>query len=240
MKKLVFFIGIALSLCNLNAQQIVNKNYQTSKIDELHLNLQFAKTVELKSTSSNQIKIEAKVNINNNQKNDQFSLKEDKISSTLKIKSDYGNTFDNKKGITITGDEDCGNSKSYVNCNRVITEYIIYVPKNIDLRIKSITGNVKADNYTGNLKLDLVSGDITVKKHSKKMDLATVSGDIDVVVSDAEFKAQTLTGMVYSDLNIDFKKKEKGMGSNISGIVKNGNASLKMVTVSGDVFLRKK
>lgn len=239
MKNLLFFIGVVLSLCNVNAQKNITENYSTIGINEVSMNLKFAKSVELKNSSDNKIKIEGIININDNKKNDQFSLKQDKIGTTLKIKSDYGNTFDKTNNVTVTSDKDCKKSKSYVNCNIVITKYIVYVPKNIDLKIRSITGNVNTSNYNGNLELDLVSGDITIKKHSEKMNLKTVSGDIDVVISDAEFKAETLTGMVYSDLNINFKNKEKNMGSNFTGIVKNGNASLKMKTVSGDVFLRK-
>ena len=71
------------------------------------------------------------------------------------------------------------------------------------------------------------------------MNLKTISGDIDVVVSDAEFRAETLTGTVYSDLDIDFNNKRKSYGSKIRGTVKNGKASLKLKTISGDIFLRK-
>lgn len=239
MKNLVFFIGITLSLCNVNAQKNITENYSTIGINEVSINLKFAKSIELKNSFDNKIKIEGIININDNKKNNEFSLKESKVENTLKIKSDYGNTFDKTNNVTVTSSKDCEKSKSYVNCNIVITKYVVYVPKNVDLKIKSITGNVNTSNYNGNLELDLVSGDITIKKHSKKMNLKTVSGDIDVIVADASFKAETVTGMVYSNLDIQFENAKQIVGSKIQGTIKNGNASLKMVTVSGDVFLRK-
>jgi hypothetical protein len=117
--------------------------------------------------------------------------------------------------------------------------YIIYVPKNMELKIKSISGNVEATNYAG--ILNLISGNITVKKHSKNMHLKTISGDIDIYVSDAKFEAKTISGSVYSDLDINFEKnkKSKSYGSKIIATINKGTASLKLNTISGNIYLRK-
>jgi len=112
----------------------------------------------------------------------------------------------------------------------------------MELKIKSISGSVEADNYVGVLNLDLISGNITVKKHSKDMHLKTISGDIDIFISDATFEAKTLTGGIYSDLDIDFSKSKKRKSyepQKIIATINKGTASLKLNTMYGDIFLRK-
>ncbi|WP_272150639.1 DUF4097 family beta strand repeat-containing protein [Tenacibaculum aiptasiae] len=243
MKRLLLFIGLLLTFGNLAAQKKVTKNKNASGINEVYIHAKFAKDIKIENWSKNEISVQATVNINNNKDNDFFSLKEDQTGTTYTVKSDYGDLFKKKKKHTVVY-----NAKECENCNHcsyhsdLKINYIIYAPKNMQLKIKSISGDVNTLAYDGRLSLDLVSGNITIKKHySKSMNLKTVSGDIDVAISDAKFKAQTLTGTVYSNLDIDFdKNRSKSYGNQkIYGTVKNGKASLKLKTVSGDIFLRK-
>ncbi|WP_299162562.1 DUF4097 family beta strand repeat-containing protein [uncultured Tenacibaculum sp.] len=243
MKRILFFIGLLLTFSNLAAQKKITKNIKASGINEVYVHAKFADKIEVKNWNKNEVSVQATVNINDNKDNNYFSLKEDKIGTTYTIKSNYGELFKkHKKGVTITHNGNgCNGYNHCTNHNEMKISYIIYAPKNMKLKIKSISGSVDALTYNGKLTLDLISGNITVKKHSKNMNLKTISGDIDVVVSDAEFKAETLTGTVYSDLDIDFNKnRKKSYGSQkIYGTVKNGTASLKLKTISGDIFLRK-
>jgi DUF4097 and DUF4098 domain-containing protein YvlB len=72
------------------------------------------------------------------------------------------------------------------------------------------------------------------------MQLKTVSGDVDVAVSKAKINAKTVTGTIYSDLKIDSEFSEnKSYSSKIRGTVNNGDIELKMITVSGNIYLRK-
>lgn len=242
MKRILFFIGLLLTFSNLAAQKKITKNTKASGINEVYIHAKFAEKIKIKNWSKNEISVEATLNINDNKDNDSFSLKEDKVGTTYTLKSDYGNLFKkHKKNMVVHSGEGCNSYNYCVNHNEVKINYVIYVPKNMKLKIKSISGSVDALTFNGKLTLDLISGNITVKKHSKNMNLKTISGDIDIAISDAEFKAETLTGTVYSDLDIDFNKnRKKSYGSQkIYGTVKNGTASLKLKTISGDIFLRK-
>ncbi|WP_299118515.1 DUF4097 family beta strand repeat-containing protein [uncultured Tenacibaculum sp.] len=242
MKRLLLFIGLLLTYSNLAAQKKVTKNRKASGINEVYIHVKFAKEIKIENWSKNEISVQATVNINDNKDNDFFSLKEEKTGTIYTIKSNYGDLFKKHKKHTIIHSGEGCNSYNYCsNHNEMKISYIIYAPKNMQLKIKSISGNVDAQAYNGKLSLDLVSGNITIKKHSKSMNLKTVSGDIDVAISDAKFKAQTLTGTVYSNLDIDFdKNRSKSYGNQkIYGTVKNGKASLQLKTVSGDIFLRK-
>jgi hypothetical protein len=211
MKILTFFIGLLLTFSNLSAQKKVEKSSNTSGITDVYVHAKFAQKIIVKNWNKNEISVQADVNLNDNKDNDFFSLKTEKSDGTYTVKSDYGKFFKkHKKGYTITHNgKGCDGYNHCTNHNKVVINYTIYVPKNMKLKVKSISGNVDALAYNGELTLDLISGNINVKKHSKNMDLKTISGDIDVVISDAKFRAETLTGTVYSDLDIDFSKKEK-------------------------------
>ena len=71
------------------------------------------------------------------------------------------------------------------------------------------------------------------------MHLKTVSGEIDIFIANAKFKAQTVTGNVYSDLDIAFEDRARGIGSKITGTVASGKNDISLSSVSGNIFLRK-
>jgi hypothetical protein len=240
MKRILFFIGLLLTFSNLSAQKKVTANDSSSGINDVYVHVKFADNIEIKQWNKAEISVEATVNINNNEHNEYFSLKTDKIGSTFTVKSDYGDFFKeygNRNYYRSNDDDD----KDDCRCsNDLDINYVIYVPKNMSLEVKSISGSTQIDSYVGALQLDLISGDIDVKKHSKNMRLKTISGDIDVYVSDAYFEAKTLSGGIYSDLDIDFSQNKKRNNSRkITATIKNGEATLKLSTISGDIFLRK-
>lgn len=252
MKSLFLFIGLLLTFNNLSAQKKITENTKATGIEDVYVHLKFANNIIIKNWSKNEISVEATVNLDDNEHNDYFSLKADKVGGTYKINSDYGEYFKKYRSYYSynshsdddeikdekhkNDDDDCCHKHKHSN----IVDYVIYVPKNMQLKVKSISGSVETENYEGTLKLDLISGNITVKKHSKDMHLKTISGDIDIFVTDAKLEAKTLTGGVYSDLDIDFyKNKKKGYGSRIVTTINKGTAYLKLNTISGDIFLRK-
>ncbi len=244
MKRIVFFIGLLLTISNLSAQKKVTANERSSGIDDVFVHVKFADDIQIKQWNKNEISVEATVNINNNEHNDYFSLETDKVGSTLTVKSDYGDFFKkygNNFYYNSRNDDDKKDDDKPCRCNNELDiKYVIYVPKSMSLKVKSISGSVEADAYAGYLELDLISGDIDIKKHSKEMYLKTISGDIDIYVSDATFEAKTLSGGIYSDLDIDFSKNRKNNYSQrIKATINKGTASLKLSTISGDIFLRK-
>jgi len=237
MKRILFFIGLLLTFSNLSAQKKVTANKSSSGIDDVFVHVKFADNIQIKQWNKKEISVEATVNINDNEHNDYFSFETDKIGSTFTVKSDYGDFFKKHGNRSYhSNDDDDG-----CRCNNDLDiNYVIYVPKNMSLEVKSISGSAQIDSYVGTLHIDFISGDIDVKKHSKNMRLKTISGDIDVYVSDAYFEAKTLSGGIYSDLDIDFEQNKKRNNSRrIAATIKNGEATLKMSTISGDIFLRK-
>lgn len=240
MKRFILFIGLLLTFNNLAAQKKVTKTTPSSNIKEVYAHLKFANNIVIKNWNKNEISVEATVNIDDNEHNDYFSLKVDNIGGTYKISSDYGDYFKKYRSYNSYKNNKDNNDSNDCKEHSNIVNYVIYVPKNMKLKIKSISGSVETEKYVGILNLDLISGNITVKNHSKDMHLKTISGDIDIFVVDAKLEAKTLSGSVYSNLKIDFdKKKRNGYGSKIVATINKGTANLKLNTISGDIFLRK-
>lgn len=248
MKRFLLFIGLLCTFNNLSAQKKVTENTKANNIEDVMVHVKFANNIVVKNWSKNEISVEATVNIDDNEHNDYFSFKTKNVGGYYTVTSDYGEYFKKYRSYYSHkhshNDDETKDKKDDNDCHNHrhsnIVNYVIYVPKNMNLKIKSISGSMEAESYVGVLQTDLISGNITIKKHSKDMYLKTISGDIDIYVSDATFTAKSLSGGIYSDLDIDFdKNKKKGYGSKIRAKVNNGTASLNLNTISGDIYLRK-
>lgn len=248
MKRLFLFVGLLCAFNNLSAQKKVTEITSSKNIDDVMVHVKFANTIIVKNWDKNEISVEATVNIDDNKHNDYFNFKTKNVGSYYTVTSDYGDYFKKYRRYyrTKIDDDDKDENESvddcdcYSNGRSNIVDYVIYVPKNMRLKVKSISGSLETESYVGVLQTDLISGNITVKKHSKDMYLKTISGDIDIYISDATFTAKSLSGGIYSDLDINFdKNKSKGYGSKIRAKIDNGTASLNLNTISGDIYLRK-
>ena len=226
MKKAIILAFTLLVTLTLNAQRKVEKTVPVSTNQELFVHFKFAKNIVVKQWNKKSSEVKASVNLNNGEGDKYFSLKTSKSNNQVKIHSDFGNYFKSKRNWDR-------NNKTEIN-------YIVYVPKNATLKIKSISGSLEIDSFNGSLTTDLISGNITIKKYNGKMQLKTVSGDVDVTINRAKINAKTVTGTIYSDLNIDKTySQNKSYSSKIRGTVNNGSVELKMTTVSGNIYMRK-
>jgi len=226
MKKILATAFILLATLTINAQRKVEKSLKVSKNQELFVHFKFAQNIEVKQWNQNRIEVKATVNLNNGEGDKHFSLKTSQSGNQVKIYSDFGNYFKRKRNWNQ-------NNTTEIN-------YVVYVPKNASLKVKSISGSLEANSYYGDLTTELISGNITLKKYSGNMKLKTVSGDVDVAVSKAKINAKTVTGTIYSDLKIDSEYSEnKSYSSKIRGTVNNGNKELRMISVSGNIYMRK-
>lgn len=231
---IIFLIGI---ISTINAQNIVvntlEKSSTISTKQSLFLDFKFAENIKVEQWNKNEVLVKADYTISNGEGNKDFSIKTKSTSSQLKIYSDFGDYFTNKRKRNIIYTSNCDNITK--------VNYTIYLPKNIDLTVKSISGSLEIDEFTGNLTTDLISGNVIIKKYNGELQLKTISGDLDVVITKARVKAKTLTGTIYSNLNIDLDKNSNAHNahSKISGIVNNGNTQVSFNTISGNVYMRK-
>ncbi len=235
MKNLVILIVFCLAALQIQAQKVIEKEISTSA-NEVKVAFKFAEDITIKTWDKNTIYIKAEVSIRNGEFDDYFNLKIDN-SSVLDIASDYGKLFDMWK-------EKRGSNKgnNWDSCNNLNIDafYTLYVPRNMRLRVKSISGNVQSENYQGELIVDIISGNIDIKQYNGDLNLKTISGDIDINVAKSRLKAETISGMIYSDKDMQFDQgKNRVVGSKVTGTFGDVQSELLLKTISGNIFIRK-
>ncbi|MBL4905408.1 MAG: hypothetical protein JKZ00_05245 [Flavobacteriaceae bacterium] len=154
MKKIITTAFILLVAITVNAQRNVEKSVRVSNGQSIFVNFKFAHSITVKQWNKNTIEVKATVVIDNNKGNKDFSLKTSTSDGEVKIYSDFGGYLKRKR--------------SWNNHNKMELNYVVYVPKNATLKVKSISGSLEIDQYTGNLTTDLISGDITIKNTLEK------------------------------------------------------------------------
>lgn len=266
MKKTILLTGLLFISASTIAQKIITKTYNSNSLEEIYLDLQFAKNIEVQNSNNQDIKVIVKVNIENNTKNDEFSLQDKTKDKILKIIPNYGKLLKKRgrnswskinnidldikyqifcpKGLGVLIKSISGNVTSTLKDNKLKISLVsgkINVSDNIEkIKLSSVSGSIEVQNCTSKIKVNNVSGDISIKKCNSDLKISNVSGNIDVTVYDnTEFKVNSVSGEVFSDLDINFKKKNQIVGTNISGRIGKGVTSLNLKTVSGDIYLRK-
>lgn len=190
------------------------------------------------------------------------------------LKSLYNSAEDNTGlGLSVVQE---GNVLKILKASRHENDYVIEVPKNVavsieqvnwgdaeielsnlngEIEIKSTNGNMVLKNITGPLVANSVSGNLTAEfatiKQGKPTAISLVSGDIDISLaadSKADFKLQSISGEIYTDLDIETKNKTSenenlrqiGGGYTIQGSNNGGGTEISLNTISGNIFIRKK
>ncbi|MCV6629066.1 MAG: DUF4097 domain-containing protein [Flavobacteriaceae bacterium] len=227
MKNAIIFVCALLFSNSTFAQKQVEESVPISGASTLFAHFKFADTIEVKHSSEKVFKVKAIVSLDQGKGDHFFSLKTKREDGALKIYSDFGNYFKDRKQRN-----DCNNP--------INIQYEIYVPRNSKLRIKTISGDVGALDFQGTLITDLVSGDITIKKYQGKLRLETVSGDIDVASQQANVEAGSVTGTIYSNHDITYENENRSRSQNkVTGTIGGGGKQLKLKTVSGNIYIRK-
>ena len=148
-------------------------------------------------------------------------------------------------------------------------EYKIKVPENLSIKVTSgcdrsssvtienmknevevnVCHSIKVKNSTGPLVLSNIAGDIDVVfnevNKDKPISIASVSGEIDVTLpakTPVDLEMKTVTGSIYSDFEFaaDSKQMKRVGGSPVNTSLNGGGLDLKLTTVSGNIYLRKK
>jgi DUF4097 and DUF4098 domain-containing protein YvlB len=88
-------------------------------------------------------------------------------------------------------------------------KYKINLPKNTDLNIETVNGNIIIENVKGNIKSESVNGDLNLKGISGKGSFETVNGEIKIEFEEKnpDFRAESVNGSIYlkSDKNLNAK-----------------------------------
>lgn len=225
MKTIITIILSIFTLISLNAQRVVEKQIAVNAPTNLTLSLDFADTIQIKPSKDNSVRIKATVNINDNLHNDKYELFADEGSQSLRISA----KIHDMKSLRVP-------CKNYIG-----TSYDCQGGKCLTMNINyEIEVPVLAD-----IKVETISGDIIIEKSSCPMWLKSISGFIDLSIpssTNSDIKIETITGGVYTDHEL--KKENVDCDSNPGGTdayirLGSGGNRIKLITVSGDIYVRK-
>ncbi|MBV6645614.1 MAG: DUF4097 family beta strand repeat protein [Cyclobacteriaceae bacterium] len=200
-------------LCH--SQSKYEKSIPVKDQQVLEIDFPYADDIVLKLWEKPEVRVEVEYAINGGEDDEMFELK----------------TSINASGISIFMEKDIWHKNKErwkkSNCWQSEIYYTVYLPKEMQL---------EANTISGNFELDYAFQDAQFK---------TISGDIDLTVNAGEgldFKVKTISGEVYSNLDIQFPEGRDGLrqivGTNIRGVVNGGGVLMRMETISGNVYLR--
>lgn len=235
MKKLtllfVFLMGAFLQTSAQN--RIVERSFAIEKDDQVRLDLQFGELISVKSWDKDEVAFKAVIEINGGKLNDALVLDFDQKNSGLEISTDYYN--EKLKGGRS---EDCPKSNysryswnndddgSYVVCSQI--RYEVFVPRNADLDIESISGDIELAGLNGSIRAKSISGFV---------DLSWSEGN------PADIDIKTVSGEAYTNLdNLQLNNKKDHMplvGYELRGRIGQNGPRVSLESVSGDIYLRK-
>ncbi len=121
-----------------------------------------------------------------------------------------------------------------------------------DLEIKTNNSDIKLTNVTGPIVANSISGKLTAVfsslNQSTPSSISLISGDLDITLpatTKATLSMKSISGEIYSDLDLNLKSGKDGMsrvggGHNINGNLNGGGVNLQLNTISSNIYVRKK
>lgn len=126
-----------------------------------------------------------------------------------------------------------------------------------NVNVKEVAGTVHANSVSGEVSVEQASGAVTAKSTSgnvrvdllrlegsnaNRMEFGSVSGNVEVKMPGsigAEVEMSTLSGSLETDFPITIEKKEFGPGRSARGRIGDGMRTLRLSSVSGNIYLRR-
>lgn len=225
MKKILIITAILITFCKLYGQRVVDKQVEVKQNATIDLKLEFADSILIKPSTDSNFRIKAVVSINDNQHNDNYELNISEGSESIKVKA----KIRDMESIHVP----CKNHKGtyYGNyndkCLTMAIRYEIELPASSSLRLETISGNIMVQNA------------------KNPMIIKSISGFIDINISpkfESNIQVETVTGGVYSNFDINkdngyYQSSPGGTDANLK--IGKGGCSIKLETISGDIFIRK-
>ena len=223
-------LSLCLSVLAINAQKVIEKNL-TYKGQFIELNTAFASDIEVKTWDKPTIYLKATLSSEEPELLTYYDLKIQEGKDRITISSDTEAFFEAYK-------EKRKKEKKRYWCQEYEFNYVLYVPKKADMKVKSINGSLHSDEIVGDFEADLINGDIEIKKYAGKLVLNTINGVIDLKVGDASFTAETIHGDIYAHESLKITGTDRHVGQKIRSSTSNNANQLTLNTINGNMYLR--
>jgi hypothetical protein len=209
MKFFTLLAVIWLCLAPLQAQKIIEKHMDFSGKGSITLKIQIADSIDIQTWNKNEVYLKASININDNKDNEGYSTSFDEAGNEVLVNANFVDKY-------FKGRKNC--------CNESAIYWVVYLPEKARFSVETINGNV------------------TIKGQTSEMKVKSISGYIDLSVpatKHADLDFSTISGSMYSDLNISTTDKRSSIPMKIIEKLNNGGTPIKLETISGDIFFRK-
>ncbi|MHA4739249.1 DUF4097 family beta strand repeat-containing protein [Dyadobacter sp. MSC1_007] len=231
MKNLILSAMLILVLGPAFSQKIIDKKLPYEAGKTVNLNLRFGDSIQVRYWDKQEVSVHMKVKINQNKLNDAFLVTTSTTADEINLKTDFDkDRLKEGKGEDCPGDKhtwrtsDSGNN--YYVCSEI--SYVVNLPRQAKLKLETINGNIDIQGATTTVFAKTISGYVDMSWPKSK---------------GANVAMKTITGEVYSDLDIDFgNKKEKNpiVGYQLQGKLNGGGPDVTLESISNNVYLRKK
>jgi len=165
MKRIIFILGIIMSVYQINAQKLIEKHLNFSQNKSVIMDLQIADSIKISTWNKKEVYAKASVNINDNKDNEAYLTSFEDSGNEVKITASFEKQLMNKKN----------------NCMNTEISWEIFIPENTVFSVKTINGNIVISGKTSEIKAHTISGfvDLTIPS-DKKADLSckTITGTI--------------------------------------------------------------
>ncbi len=209
MKAGTILIVFWMCIANANAQQIIEKHISFSGKNSVSLDIQIADTINVQTWNKSEVYIKGSVNINNNKDNAAYKTTFTEEGNTAGLDARFDNSY-------FKGKKNC--------CTESEISWTVFMPENAALSVETIDGNITITGKPGRMKVK------------------SISGYIDLAISPdraANLGLSTISGTMYSDLDLKPDRHDSNIPMKISQKLNNGGETIDLETISGDIFVRK-
>ena len=229
MKKLAAItVMIFLFSGSLAAQRVLEKTFKPEQDAKILMKFDFADSIRIETWKKNEVYVKVIVSINDNKDNEAFQLEFDDHGWYVEIESKI-NELDKlaKKNQRIVR-QDGQRITTRGHSVDLDLAFWVYLPEGQTLEAETISGDILMEGYPGEMKLKTISGFIDLS-------LPETYG--------ADVKMSTISGGMYSNFDFDANGPDglRSFGKrSMTSSLNSGGTSLKLETISGDIFLRKR
>jgi hypothetical protein len=209
MKRFTILVIVWLCLASAQGQTIVEKNISFAGKELLTLKIQIADSINIQTWSKNEVYVKASVDVNDNKDNEAYYTSFDENGNQVIIAAKFKENY-------FRGKKNC--------CNESKIFWQVFVPENVKISAETIDAN------------------ITITGKTREMKIKSISGYIDLAVpgnKEANLELSTISGTMYSNLDLAPKAKHSGFPLKIVEKLNNGGPLVSLETISGDIFLRR-
>ncbi|MCK8494271.1 DUF4097 domain-containing protein [Spirosoma sp. RP8] len=231
MKNLSYLFLFSLLVSSAFAQKIIEKRLSVANDQWVNLNLKFGDSIRIRYWDKSEVSIRIAVTVNGGRLNDALLVTTGSTEQEVTVKTDFDKELikqgkaEDCPGATSTWRSD-RNGQSHYLCSDI--NYQVFLPRKARLKVETISGNIDIEGATAAVFAKTISGYV---------DMNWPKGQ------GANLEVKTITGEVYSNLNIDFKNKKQKhpmVGYLLEGTTNGGGADVHLESISNNIFLRRK